>query len=224
VTAAGLAGTLVLLAGCTTNGTSDNTAPGPTGAAAPPPPVGSIAHPRPVQCVEGTTGAAQPSGSPSAPSSTRSGTPSATRSGKVPGTSSRTPPGAGHDPKEDVAVGSLIWHGLGAFAAGRQQDHGIHNSDGWHYRDDSEIRDAQIVTVTVGPEQRARAGLQYGLGSGMSPAPAVTFHGCPGTSTVFIGAFFVSGDGRACVPLDVRVGDAPPRRVTVSFFAGHCPA
>jgi hypothetical protein len=205
------AGTLALLAGCSLGGASHEAdTPTPVAASAPPP-VGSVAHPRPVWCVEGTTLAQRPSAS----ASPKSGAPSGSASGT---------PGTPRAAKGDVTVGPLTWRGLGALADGDQSAHGVHNADGWHYRLASEIKGAASVTVTIGPEQRARAALQYGIGSGMSPAPAVTFHSCPGGPTVFIGALFVAGDGRACVPLDIRVDDAPPQRVTISFFQGSCPA
>jgi hypothetical protein len=199
------AGALALLAGCTSGGRS---APAETTAGTPPPPVGSIAHPRPVQCLEGTTYTPPPSHR----ASPGSGTPSHPAPTEPPAS------------KTDVAVGPLTLLSVGALAQGDQQGHSYHNGQGWHYRVDSEVRNAQLVTLTIGPEQRASTGLEYGLGYGMSPAPAVTFHGCPGAPTIFIGAFFVAGDGRACVPLDVRVGNGPPRRVVISFFHGHCPA
>ncbi|MYS24025.1 MULTISPECIES: hypothetical protein [unclassified Streptomyces] len=201
------AGALALLAGCTAGGASDDGDQVPRATASLPPPVGSIAHPRPVRCVEGTI---HPLPSTSG-TSAKSGAPNATPAG---------PPAS----RNDVSAGALIWHGAAALATGDQKAHGVQNADGWHYRVDSEVWSSQQVTVTIGPDQRARAGLQYGIGYGMSPAPAVTFHGCPGAATVFIGAFFVAGDGRACVPLDVRAGDGPPRRVVISFFDGRCPA
>ncbi|WP_405589502.1 hypothetical protein [Streptomyces sp. NBC_01190] len=219
------AGALALLAGCTSGGGSaDATSePAPTGSV--PPPVGSVAHPRPVGCVEGSVRALPSAGSASSSASARSpGSPASPAPPSSAGSTGRATPRSTPAAGKDVTVGPLTWRGLGALATGDQDAHSVHNADGWHYRVDSEVADAQVVTVTVGPDERARAGLQYGLASGMAPAPAVTFHGCPGVSTVFIGAFFVSGDGRACVPLDVRVGDGPPRRVVVSFFHGPCPA
>ncbi|MFC4030951.1 hypothetical protein ACFO3J_05650 [Streptomyces polygonati] len=208
--AAGVAaGALALLAGCTAGG-SEPADKAPPAVASAPPPVGSIAHPRPVECVEGTSTYRPPTAAHGAPA--KSGAPS--------GPASAAPPAS----RNDLSAGGLILHGAAALADGDQQARGVHNADGWHYRVDSEVQDSRPVTVTIGAEQRARVGLQYGIGYGMSPAPSVSFHGCPGASTVFIGAFFVAGDGRACVPLDVRVGDGPSRRVVISFFDGRCPA
>jgi hypothetical protein len=124
----------------------------------------------------------------------------------------------------DITVGPLTWRGLRTLASGDQQAHGVANSGGWHYRAGPDVTGDAVVTVTVGASERARAGLEYGGGYGNTPAPAVTFHGCPSSVTSFYGGFFVAGDGRACVPLDVRVGDGPPRRVVISFFNGACPA
>ncbi|WP_037908575.1 hypothetical protein [Actinacidiphila yeochonensis] len=85
------------------------------------------------------------------------------------------------------------------------------------------MRADAVVTVTVGAAQRAHAGLEFS-GEYGAPTPAVTFSGCPDGPTAFLGAFFVAEDGRACVPVDVRVGDGPARHVVISFFEGRCPA
>jgi hypothetical protein len=123
-----------------------------------------------------------------------------------------------------VTVGPLTWRDLGALTTGDQHAHGVQYAGGWHYRVRPVIGAGAEVTVTVGAEERARAGLEYGSGFRTTPAPAVTFHSCPDSATSFPGAFFVAGDGRACVPLDVRVGDGSPRRIVISFFNGSCPA
>lgn len=223
-------GAFALLAGCTL-GVHHQPAPAdPTLSAAPPPPVGSIEHPRPVDCVDGTAaslgragtpladspGALPPSPTPSSPSPKGSGSPSPKSSS---GAGSRLGTDLG-----DVTVGPLTWHGLRGLATGDQQAHGVANSGGWHYRAGPAVTGDAVVTVTVGTGARARAGLEYGGGYGNTPAPAVTFHGCPASVTSFYGGFFVAGDGRACVPLDIRVGDGPTRRVVISFFNGPCPA
>jgi len=113
---------------------------------------------------------------------------------------------------------------LGGLAGGDQSARSFHNADGWHYRIDIEVRGPDSVTVTIGIEQRARVGLEYGSGYGDSPVTAVTFHGCPGDPTLFIGAFFVAGDGRVCLPLDIRVDDGSTQQVMISFFDGRCSA
>jgi hypothetical protein len=125
----------------------------------------------------------------------------------------------------DLTVGPLTWVGLRALASADQQAQGTHDSDGWHYRILSALQPDSTVTVTIGAVQRARAGLEYGGGYGTTPAPAVTFHSCPGSrNTLFAGAFLIADDGRACLPLDVRVGGAPPEHIVVSFFRGRCSA
>ncbi|MFI0938375.1 hypothetical protein [Streptomyces sp. NPDC021020] len=122
----------------------------------------------------------------------------------------------------DVRVGPLTLRGLRALADGDQSAYGLHDSDGWHYMIGAVLGSGGPVTVVIGPEQRARAGLEFGGDQGLAPTPAVSFQGCPGAVTSFLGAFFVAGDGRACVPLDIRAGDGAPQRVVVSFFAGRC--
>jgi hypothetical protein len=123
-----------------------------------------------------------------------------------------------------VIIGPLTLWGLGDLSQGDQAAHSLHNADGWHYRIDTEVLGSDAVTITIGIEQRARAGLEYGSGYTDAPVSAVTFRGCPGYPTLFIGAFFVSGDGRACVPLDIQVDDRSTQRVMISFFDGPCSA
>ncbi|MFI0899181.1 hypothetical protein [Streptomyces sp. NPDC020983] len=125
---------------------------------------------------------------------------------------------------KDVTVGPLTLHGLRALEDGDQDAYGVHDADGWHYTTGATLGSGGPVTVLIGAEQRARAGLEFGGDQGLAPAPAVTFQGCPGGATSYLGAFFVAGDGRACVPLDIRAGDGAPQRVVISFFAGPCPA
>lgn len=202
-------GALLLAAGCSLGGRPASKAPAtPTESLGPP--VGSIEHPRPVTCLDGATaaagrgpGATDTPGRPWAPPMSPSSTPG----------------------PDDVTVGPLTLHGLRGLVSGDQNAYGVHNSDGWHYLIGTAISGGQAVTVTIGPEQRARAGLEFGGDAGLAPTPAVTFHGCDGTTpTHYLGAFFVAGDGRACVPLDIRVGDGAPHRVVISFFNGACPA
>ncbi|WNI18631.1 hypothetical protein [Actinacidiphila sp. ITFR-21] len=233
MTAGAAAGALALLAGCTLGGrtgaaaTARPTDSPPAGRQRLPPAPGELRRrhrvhtarlSRPGPHVRDPARPPRPGPGPAPTSGTRSGT--CAPAGTTAGSTSGAPAPA----RNDVTVGPLIWRGVGTLADGDQQAHGVHNADGWHYRIDSQLHDTQAVTVTVGPELRARAGLQYGLASGMSPAPAAAFHGCPGAPTVFIGAFFVAGDGRACVPLGVRVGNRPAQRVVISFFDGRCSA
>jgi len=243
--AAGVAGgALVLLSGCGLGGGHpDHRATPPELAASAPPPVGSIEHPRPVACVDGLPpssgfpGHGRQGGGPGGPDSSSRGyvpwaPPSVTTappSSSPPASAARpshssAPSSGGATAKDDITVGPLTWQGLRNLADGEQRGRGLQNSGGWHYWIRSLVSADAVVTVTVGAEQRARAGLEFGGEYGAAPAPAVTFHGCPGQPTVFRGAFFIAGDGRACVPLDVRVGDGPTRQVMVSFFEGRCPA
>ena len=236
---AGVAGgALLLLSGCTLGGGhSDGAAATPTPASAAPPPIGSIEHPRPVECADGTTYHPGQSPSPgkygnSPPGRTQSTLAPATPASSPPSSHPSTPtrstgsasPSASATAKDDVTVGPIMWQGLRALSGADQSGRGIQNSGGWHYRISSVVARNAVVTVTVGAQQRARAGLEFGGEYGIAPAPAVTFHACPGGPTSFLGSFFVAGDGRACVPLDIRVGDAPTRHVVISFFNGRCPA
>lgn len=257
--AAVMGGTLALLAGCSLGGTSHPAPPTEPLPTAAPPPVGSIDHPRPVECADGTAYdgthpgrerlAVPPAGTTagttalkSPPTGGRSADPSSAYASSVYASApaSPAPPASPASPgapskggkggvrsggaEDDVTVGPLTWKGLRTMTGGDQDAHGVVNSGGWHYRAAPEVAGNAVVTVTVGAEVRARAGLEYGGGYGNTPAPSVTFHGCQGTVTSFFGGFFIAGDGRACVPLDVKVGDEPARHVVVSFFKGPCPA
>lgn len=251
-------GTLVLLLG----GCRASSHPHPSAASVPAsaaPPVGSVEHPRPVDCADGrvrgpvpaqdrptasvatslssTIGAGASVADSAAPSGATSGggAPPATRAPLASGTAAtRTPatPGPDHDSealrRSSITIGPLTWPAVRTLASGDQHAHGFQASGGWHYPVTTDIEPGQVVTVTVGAAERARAGLEFGgrfsQDSGTTPTPAVTFHGCPGRATAFAGAFFVAGDGRACVPVEVRVGDAPARRAVISFFNGTCPA
>lgn len=230
-------GALILLSGCSLGTHSDATATASPSVASAPPPVGSVEHPRPVECVDGTpyrNGTPVPPNRPTnlagSPTSTSAAPPpSPTGHLSTHGTHHTSTPGPSHrapTPSRalDVTVGPLTWQGLRGLADGNQRDQGVPNSGGWHYRVQSLVSPGAVVTVTVGAQQRARAGLEFGGEYGSTPTPAVTFHACPGSPTSFRGSFFVAGDGRACVPLDVRVGDAPARHVVISFFSGRCPA
>jgi hypothetical protein len=201
--------------GCSPSGTSASPAPSrPQTSAAPP--VGSVNHPRPVDCGDGATVA------PSAPAK---GRPGATGAAVRPPGRHASPTATPWDPSvKDVRVGPLTLPGLLGLSRGNQYTHGIRNSEGWHYLLGAVVGAGAEVTVTVGAEERARAGLEFGGTRGMTPAPAVTFHGCPDGPTSFLGGFFIAGDGKACLPLEIRVGDGAIQRVVISFYNGRCPA
>ncbi|WP_143120493.1 hypothetical protein [Actinacidiphila alni] len=188
-----------------------------------PPPVGSVEHPRPVECVESVN---QP-GATTVPTTSPIAKPPSSSSTSASASASASPSGSPTAPssaKDDVTVGPLTWPGLRALTDGDQKSFGYHDSDGWHYKVAVDLRSGASVTLTIGAEQRAKAGLEYGRAFGSTPTPAVTFNACPARPTVFVGSFFVAGDGRACVPVDVRADGAASRRVVISFFSGPCPA
>jgi hypothetical protein len=240
IRASGVAlGIIALVTGCTSGGSSHppDTAVTARITSDAPPPVGSVEHPRPVECVEGinqtaaaatgtTAGGKRTGGHTKTSGNTASTTHPATASTSPSssGTSTTPPATTPAAVDSDVTVGPLTWPGLRALADGDQNGYGYRDSDGWHYKVGAQLRAVATVTLTIGAEQRAKAGLQYGRAFGSTPAPAITFNSCPAKPTVFTGFFFVAGDGRACVPVDVRVGEDAPRRVVISFFNGQCPA
>lgn len=142
------------------------------------------------------------------------------------GGEARISPVADGPPKpQDIVVGPLRWPGLKDRARANREGYGNQQSDGWHYKIGAEIAAGARVTVSVAPEARGKAGLGYGQQWDYTPAQKVTFHACPKARTAFVGGFVVAGaTGRICLPLDIRTGEAPPRRITVSLGAGKCPA
>jgi len=122
---------------------------------------------------------------------------------------------------DDLVVGPLTWPHMRSWATASPTGYGYQDTSGFHYKIGALLRAGSTVNVTVAPEARGEAGLEYGLRWDYSPAQSVTFHACPTADTGFVGGFFVKKN--RCLPLDVRVGNAPPVRVVVSVFAGPCP-
>jgi hypothetical protein len=121
----------------------------------------------------------------------------------------------------DVVVGPISWPKLKTWATADPRGY-VMSASGNDFKIGAQVKAGATITVSVAPEARAYAGLDYGQASGYSPAPAVTFHACISSDTVFIGGFHV--EGRHCVPFDVSVDSQPPVRIVVSIFDGPCPA
>jgi hypothetical protein len=87
------------------------------------------------------------------------------------------------------------------------------------------VRSGAIVTITIAAQAQAHVVIKnpYGPSGGATTA---SYHPCPAGWTVFAQGFaFTDGRIRGCVPLDVTIAGQPsPRRITVSLFAGSCPA
>jgi hypothetical protein len=81
------------------------------------------------------------------------------------------------------------------------------------------------VTVVIAARARGYVAIDnpYGPPGGVA---AATYHSCQGAWTVFAQGFvFRGGRIRGCVPLDVQVAGQPQaHQVTLSLFAGSCPA
>lgn len=212
-----IVGAIALLAACSSGGHASPPDPADSVVlvTSDAPPVGSVEHPRPVTCEEGVR-ELEDTDSPAPGKDGAPGSPSAR--GPLPSESAQAVPA-----RKDVTVGPLTWEWLGTLADGDPLDFGKQDSGGWLYSIHVRVQGDAVATVTVGAAQRASAGLEYGDAFDTTPTPAVTFHGCPGSNISFLGGFFVAGDGRACVPLDVRSGDGATRRVIISFFKGPCP-
>lgn len=121
----------------------------------------------------------------------------------------------------DVVVGPISWPQLKIWATADPKGY-VTSASGNDFKIGAQIKAGATVTVSVAPEARSYAGLDYGQASRYSQAPAVTFHSCVSSDTVFSGGFHV--EGRHCVPLDVKVNSQPPVRIVVSFFNGACAA
>jgi len=87
------------------------------------------------------------------------------------------------------------------------------------------VRSGASVTISVAAQAVGYIVIHnpYGPAQGVTTA---TYHPCPTGWTVFPQSFaFTDGRTRGCVPLDVTIAGQPyPRRITVSLFAGPCPA
>jgi hypothetical protein len=120
----------------------------------------------------------------------------------------------------DVVVGSISWPELRTWATADPSGFRASGSAS-DYKIGAQVEAGAVVTISVAPEARAYAGLDYGQASGYSPTSAVTFHACAGADTAFIGGFHVVG--KHCVPFDVSEHHNPTRRIVISFFNGPCP-
>ncbi len=119
----------------------------------------------------------------------------------------------------DVVVGSISWPELKTWATADPNGFRAGGSAS-DYKIGAQVKAGAVVTVSVAPEARSYAGLDYGQASRYSPAPAVTFHSCVNADTAFIGGFHVAG--RRCVPFDVSEAYKPSIRIVISFFNGPC--
>jgi hypothetical protein len=118
----------------------------------------------------------------------------------------------------DVVVGPLSWPQLKLWATADPSGYRMGGSEN-DFKLGAQLKAGSTVTVSVAPEARAYAGLDYGQASGYSPALAVTFHACANSATAYVGGFHV--EGRRCVPVDVSVDGMPPVRIVISFFNGQ---
>jgi hypothetical protein len=119
----------------------------------------------------------------------------------------------------DVVVGSISWPELTTWATADPSGYRMGGSAS-DFKIGAQIKAGATVTVSVAPEARAYAGLDYGQDSGYSPTTAVTFHSCASSDTAFIGGFHV--DRPHCVPFDISEDHKPRIRIVVSFFNGRC--
>lgn len=119
----------------------------------------------------------------------------------------------------DVVVGPISWPKLMTWATADPGGFRMEPSNN-DFKIGAQLKAGSAVTVSVAPEARAYAGLDYGQAFGYSPAPTVVFHACQNSDTAYIGGFHV--EGRHCVPFDVSVDGKPPVRIVISFFNGPC--
>jgi hypothetical protein len=87
------------------------------------------------------------------------------------------------------------------------------------------VRSGATVTMAIGAQALGHVVIDNPNGPS-SGVTAVIYHSCPTGWTSFPQGFvFTDGRTRGCVPLDVSIAGQPPtRHVTVSLFAGSCPA
>jgi hypothetical protein len=81
------------------------------------------------------------------------------------------------------------------------------------------------VTVTIGAQARGQVVIDNPY-SPVGGVAAASYHSCSRKTGFFAQGFaFTNGRIRGCVALDVRIGHQPQvRHVTLSLFAGSCPA
>jgi hypothetical protein len=97
--------------------------------------------------------------------------------------------------------------------------------DGGSYKIPIIVRPGATVTMSIGASARG----QVVISNPDSPVGGVTaasYQSCSGTPGFFAQGFaFTDGQARGCVPLEVSSGHrSPARHVTLSLFAGACPA
>ena len=126
-----------------------------------------------------------------------------------------------HRSDTDVVVEPIGWPNLKTWANADPRGFAT-NGALTDFKIGAEVRAGATVTVSVAPEARVYAGLDYGQAWSYSSAPAITFHSCANSDTAFVGGFHI--EGRRCVPFDVTPDGKPPVRIVVSFFNSTCAA
>jgi hypothetical protein len=136
-----------------------------------------------------------------------------------------------------VVVGPLAFLYPGFYADAPKSWFGRHHGAYRSQKVLAVIRQGSVVRVSVAPSAEGTASLLYDPKGFWAPRGfevsdgdrAVTFEACPrgqaalgppNTATQFNGGFIVAGP--RCVPLDARVGNAPPEHFVISFGAGDC--
>ena len=86
------------------------------------------------------------------------------------------------------------------------------------------VRPGATVTVTIGASPRGHVMIDIG-GNVPGGVTSATYHACHNAGGFYAQGFaFTHPPFRGCVPLDVTVGQAQIRHVTLSLFAGSCAA
>jgi hypothetical protein len=136
-------------------------------------------------------------------------------------------PGSGDPPASfqpqpgDLVVGAVIIVGGERLAEANPSGYGDHGS----YKIPIIVRPGATVTMSIGVPARGHVVISN-PDSPVGGVTAASYQSCSSTPGFFAQGFaFTDGQARGCVPLEVSSGhQSQARHVTLSLFAGACPA
>jgi hypothetical protein len=131
------------------------------------------------------------------------------------------PPASYQPQRGDLVIGSVTIVGGERLAKASPASYG----DGGSYKIPIIVAPGATVTMSIGAQARGHVVISN-PDSAVGGVTAASYHSCSGTPGFFAQGFaFTNGQVRGCVPLEVSSGRQPQaRHVTLSLFAGACPA
>jgi hypothetical protein len=138
------------------------------------------------------------------------------------------PPAPATPGPHDLAAGPVYFAGALDLATDTPARHGYatFGRRGRFYKFGLVVRAGATVTVTIGASARGHAVIGLAVNGSDRGVTSATYHACRKPGGFYAQGFaFTRPPFRGCVPLDVTVGgQARVRHVTLSLFAGSCPA